>query len=320
MLERLTENKIVLIVRRTRLDELVARFNTRDQARFYVEHLGADFADYEEEDRVYKASVREAEQVLERLGRVQRVDRTFVPNFVFGPGDLVLALGQDGLVANVLKYLDRQLLLGVNPDPARWEGVLLPFAVGDLRAAVARVFAGEHAVRRVTMAQATLNTGQTLYGVNDLFIGPRTHTSARYLIQTGDRSEQQSSSGIIVSTGLGSTGWLRSILAGATGIAASLAGSPESPPSAGSPPASEPMDWDADYLYFSVREPWPSTTSAAEITFGRVTAAAPLTLVSHMPEHGVIFSDGIEADFLQFNAGTQARITLADKYGNLVAG
>jgi NAD kinase len=314
MLERLTENKIVLIVRRTRLDELVARFNTRDQARFYIEHLGGDFADYEEEDRVYKAAVREAEQVLERLGRLQRVDRTFVPNFVFGPGDLVLALGQDGLVANVLKYLDRQLLLGVNPDPDRWEGVLLPFAVGDLRSAVTRIFAGEHAVRRVTMAQATLNTGQTLYGVNDLFIGPRTHTSARYLIQTGQQSEQQSSSGIIVSTGLGSTGWLRSILAGATGIAASLAGSP--PPA----PAAVPMDWDAEYLYFSVREPWPSTTSAAEITFGRVTADSPLTLVSHMPEHGVIFSDGIEADYLQFNAGTQARITLADKHGNLVAG
>jgi hypothetical protein len=80
------------------------------------------------------------------------------------------------------------------------------------------------------------------------------------------------------------------------------------------------MDWDAEYLYFSVREPWPSTTSAAKITFGRVTADSPLTLVSHMPEHGVIFSDGIEADYLQFNSGTQARITLADKHGNLVAG
>jgi hypothetical protein len=37
-----------------------------------------------------------------------------------------------------------------------------------------------------------------------------------------------------------------------------------------------------------------------------------------MPENGVIFSDGIEADFLDFNAGTQATITLADKRGHLV--
>ena len=44
-----TENKVILVVRRTRLDELVARWNTLDQARFYVEHLGADFSDYLQE-------------------------------------------------------------------------------------------------------------------------------------------------------------------------------------------------------------------------------------------------------------------------------
>ena len=117
VMERLTENKIVLIVRRTRLDDLIARFNTEDQARFYVEHLGADFSDYQAEDHTYKHAVREAQGILSRHGRLQVVHRTFVPNFIFGPKDTVVALGQDGLVANVLKYLDGQLLLGVNPDP-----------------------------------------------------------------------------------------------------------------------------------------------------------------------------------------------------------
>ena len=40
------DRKIVLVVRETRLDELTARFNTVQQARFYVEHLGADFGDF----------------------------------------------------------------------------------------------------------------------------------------------------------------------------------------------------------------------------------------------------------------------------------
>ena len=84
-MERLTENKIVLIVRRTRLDDLIARFNTEDQARFYVEHMGADFADYQAEDRIYKAAVRQAEETLSRHGRLQIVSRVFVPNFIFGP-------------------------------------------------------------------------------------------------------------------------------------------------------------------------------------------------------------------------------------------
>jgi NAD kinase len=311
-MERRTENKIVLIVRHTRLDDLVARFNTEDQARFYVEHLGADFSDYQAEDRTYRSAVREAENILSRHGRVQVVDRAFAPNFVFGPKDTVVALGQDGLVANVLKYLDGQLLIGVNPDPGRWEGVLLPFSVSDLDLVMPEVFAEKRPVRDVTMAQAKLNTGEALCGVNDLFIGPRSHTSARYTIRVGDQAEVHSSSGIIVSTGLGSTGWFRSIVAGATGIASALAGR--------SLAISEKKTfaWDADYLYFSVREPWPSKTSAAEITFGKVTASQPLILVSQMSENGVIFSDGIESDFLRFNSGAEATIGVAGRKGRLV--
>ncbi len=312
VMERRTENKIVLIVRKTRLDELRTRFNTEDQARFYIEHLGADFTDYQVEDRTYKYALREAEHILSQHGRLQTIDRAFVPNFIFGPTDTVVALGQDGLVANILKYLDGQLLVGVNPDIKRWEGILLPFTVADLNRLLPDVFAQKRPVHDVTMAEARLNNGQTLRGVNDLFIGPRSHTSARYTIQTGDSLESHSSSGIIVSTGLGSTGWLRSVLAGATGITSALSGH------AFSVSEESSFDWDSDYLYFSVREPWPSKVSKASITFGKVTQGAPLTVVSQMPENGIIFSDGIESDFLQFNSGTEATITVAAKKGHLV--
>ncbi len=312
-MQRLTDNKIVLVVRRTRLDELIARFNTREQARFYVEHLGADFSDYEQEDETYRRARRATESSLRRLGLLQVLDRDFLTNFIFGPADTVVVLGQDGLVANVLKYLNGQPVVGVNPDPARWEGVLLPFEVSDLELLVPEVFASKRPLNAVTMAEAKLNTGETLLGVNDLFIGPRSHTSARYTIQSGARTETHSSSGIIVSTGLGSTGWLRSVLAGATGIASSLSGHAVRVEDKGS------FAWNAEYLYFSVREPWPSKASAAGMTFGKVTPRKPLVLVSQMPEHGVIFSDGIESDFLHFNSGTQAVIGLAATKGNLVA-
>lgn len=308
---RSTENKIVLVTRRSRLDELIQRFNTEGQARFYVEHLGADFSDYQVEHQRYRQAVHDAEQILARHGRVQVIDRAFVPNFVFGPEDTVVVLGQDGLVANVLKYLDGQPLIGVNPDPARWEGVLLPFSVGELGKLMPDVFAQRRPLREVCMALARLNTGETLCAVNDLFIGPRSHTSARYLIQSGDASEQQSSSGVIVSTGMGASGWLRSVIAGARGIVSSLNGE-------GGSAGMEGFGWESDYLYFSVREPWPSRTSTCSISFGRVSRERPLVLTSLMPENGVIFSDGIESDFVQFNAGTCATITLADRKGLLV--
>jgi hypothetical protein len=217
------------------------------------------------------------------------------------------------LVANVLKYLTTQTVIGVNPDPRRWEGVLLPFGVGDLHNIVPGVFVGKRAVKEVTMAKATLNTGETLYGVNDLFIGPKTHSSARYSIRFDNRAETQSSSGIIVSTGLGATGWFRVIITGAAGIATSL--SPETETST----IYDYNDflWNSDYLFFSVREPWPSKTSSANIVFGKITPDTPLTLVSQMPENGVIFSDGIEADFNKFNSGTCAAVSVAEKKGRL---
>ena len=125
--------KILLVVRKTRLEDLVVRFNTIEQARFYIEHLGADFGDYELEHRTYQQAVRSAEEMLRRFGRVQKLDRSFLPNFLFPPDALVVVLGQDGLVANTLKYLSGQPVIGANPDPARWDGVLLPFKVEDLR-------------------------------------------------------------------------------------------------------------------------------------------------------------------------------------------
>jgi NAD kinase len=311
-MSRLTENKIVLVTRRTRLDDLVARFNTVSQARFYVEHLGADFSDYLNEHEQYRASVATAVAALEQIGRLQVLDRSFLPNFIFGNDDTVVVLGQDGLVANTVKYTTTQQVVGVNPDPARWEGVLLPFSVRDLEKVLPDVFAHRRQVREVTMAKAELNDGQTLYAVNDLFVGVRSHISARYTITVGKESEQHSSSGIIVSTGLGSTGWFRSLMTGAARVASEASGGRVKV----EPPGG--FAWDSDYLYYTVREPFPSKTSSAKLVFGKITSAQPLKLISQTPEVGVIFSDGIESDFVAFNSGTQATITIADKRGHLV--
>lgn len=318
-----TENKIILVVRPSRLEELIRRFNTEAQARFYLEHLGADFQEYRREHDTYEAARERACRILTSLGRLHVLDRAFLPNFMFGPKDVVVVLGQDGLVANVIKYLDGQPVVGVNPDPGRYEGTLLPFRTEALGRLMPQIFTRARPTVRITMARAVLNTGEVLHAVNDLFIGPKSHLSARYRIETGKRAENHSSSGVIVSTGLGSTGWLRGILAGATAIAAGqaaiLSGKPPPLPGADrAAPAQFRLAWDAPTLVFSVREPWPSTASAASLTFGVVSRAEPLRLHSHMPEHGVIFSDGIEEDYLAFNAGTTVTITPADKQGCLV--
>jgi NAD kinase len=312
-MQRATENKIILIIRNTRLDDLIVRFNTLSQAQFYVEHLGTDFSDYLQEHQNYHATTQYAQQQLQILGRVQTVHRQFLPNFVFAPQDIVVVLGQDGLVANTLKYLDNQPVIGINPDPQRWEGVLLPFQITDLSKIIKEVFAHKRKVEKVTMAQAQLHDGQVLYAVNDLFIGQKTHHSARYLIQQGQQQEQHSSSGVIISTGMGATGWFKSLLTGAQRITQTWLG--ENTPIV---TTDQHFAWDSDYLYFTVREPFPSVQSTANLVFGKITAQQPLHLVSQMSENGVIFSDGLENDFIEFNSGMQAEISLADKQGHLV--
>lgn len=309
-MERATDNKIIIVIQKTRLENLIYRYNTVEQAEFYIEHHGGDFKDYRLEHETYYKAVEYITSNLNNLGRVQVIDRNFVPNYLFGPEDLVIAIGRDGLVANILKYLDSQNLIGVNPDPKRWDGVLLPFSAKDIPTVVPEFYKGMRKTKNVTLAVAKLNDGQKLYGVNDLFIGQKGHASARYEISVNGKSEVQSSSGIIVSTGLGSTGWLKSILAGARGIGSYFG--------VDSVKMDQKLSWDANQLIFNVREPYPSNSTGSSITFGRIEQLKSLKITSFMPENGVIFSDGVEQDFLQFNSGVIAEVGIADKIGKLV--
>ncbi|HUS14190.1 MAG TPA: sugar kinase [Chloroflexia bacterium] len=306
--------KIVVVTRKTPLEDLVARLNTRAQARFYLEQNGVPFADYEQADATYHHALDSIRAALPRRVPHQVIDRDLLSTYSFGEHDLVLTVGPDGLVVNTAKYCPTQPILAVNPDPARVDGVLLPFAVAGVEGAVERALRGTLPITPVSMAQVTLNDGQMLLAFNDLFIGPRSHGSARYTIEIAGRSEQQSSSGIIISTGAGCTGWLRSLVTGAWGIAqhfnADLA-----LPAAGD----LALGWDSKRLWYTVREPFTSRTSQASIIFGQLAAGAEMRITSHMPDYGVIFSDGIEADYLAFNSGAIARIALSSRQAHLLA-
>ena len=58
-------HKVVLVTRKTRLQELIRKYNTAEQARFYIEHLGADFSDYVREDEAYRRAVTTVTQAAE---------------------------------------------------------------------------------------------------------------------------------------------------------------------------------------------------------------------------------------------------------------
>ena len=301
--------KLVIVTRRTRLQELVERFNTRSQAKFYIEHAGGDFADYEREDAAYRSSLEVLRRSLDYEMPQQLVDRAFVPTFQFQKEDLVVTLGQDGLVANTAKYVMAQPIVAVNPEPERFDGILLPFLPNQARLAVGKVLESKARIREVTLAEIRLQDGQRLLAFNELFIGARSHVSALYRITNGTKSEIQSSSGVLVSTGAGSTGWLSSVFNMASGVASLCGGAAVKPIR---------MPWEDRRLVYIVREPFVSRHSQANVVAGMLEAERELVLESLMPSGGTVFSDGMEADFLQFNSGAIATVRAADQRARLV--
>lgn len=304
-------DKIVIVTRQTRLEESVRRFNTKGQAKFYITNRGQSFEDYELEYDNYQRARDKAIQSIEPGVKYHVIDRSYLPNYLFAKSDLVLTLGQDGLVVNTAKYLDGQPILAVNPDPDRFDGILMPFrADGNLRDHLTESLAGKSPVSKVSMGKLSLGDNQTLYAFNDFFIGPKTQSSARYTLNFNMQSERQISSGIIVSTPIGATGWFSSVFHMANGINRYANSNVDL--------QWRKQDWEDRKLFFAVREPFASKWSGVSLVAGTIGEGMNLVLESHMPENGFIFSDGMDKDFLEFASGTTAKISIAEKTTNLV--
>jgi NAD kinase len=305
---------VIIVTRKTELDDLVARFNTKAQAKFYLEQAGQSFERIEVAHAKHQHVLTKVRKAVPTTLKSQTIDRELVPRFTFGAADLVVTVGQDGLVSNTAKYLTGQPILAVNPDPERFDGILLPFTAETLEEQLYTTLYGELRAKKVTLAKAELKNGQSLLAFNDFFIGARSHVSARYKIEIGAREETQSSSGIIVSTGAGSTGWLQSVYAGAAGVVEALGGKVIPPPNGGR------LNWESEHLVYSVREPFPSIATQATIVHGDFTNKTPLKVTSHMASNGIIFSDGVEADYLEFNSGAELTLSTAPQKALLVVG
>lgn len=300
----------IIVRSKTRLEMLIERFNTQAQAKFYIERSGGNFADYQSEHDTFYRALESLQAKLSKRIKNKLLDRSHLPNYLFAPNNVIVVIGQDGLVANTAKYAKGLPMVAVNPDKARYDGVLLPFDIENFLTGIDGVIGGYYQARKVRFAEAELNDGQKLLGFNDLFIGAASHVSARYKISFGNHVEEHSSSGIIVSTAAGATGWLSSIFNMAYGVAGLF----EKNLTLKRPTLED------NQLLFAVREPFESVRTQIDLTTGILHEHHQLIIESYMPNNGVIFSDGIEQDFLQFNSGAIASIGVSREWANLVVG
>jgi hypothetical protein len=282
--------RVVVVSRRSELDELLARHGTRGAAAYFLRQRGRDLDEVTARHEALRRALTEVGAAVPADWRRGHVERADLPRFLFGPEDIVVAVGPDGLVANVAKYLDGQPVIGVDPEPGRNPGVLVRHPAKAVAGLLRRPAPSEDR----TMVVARLDDGQELYGLNEVFVGHASHQSARYVIGTpdGDR-ERQSSSGLIVGTGTGATGWCAS-------IARERGAAPD-------PPAP-----DDRRLCWFVREPWPSPTTGVRLDAGLLADGEEVELTSES-ERLVVFADGLESDALELSWGQRIRVGVAER-------
>jgi hypothetical protein len=290
--------RVVVVHRSTELSDLIGRHGTRQQAGFFLSSRGRSLDELVTRHDTQEAALAAVSAAIPLDWRRTTVERSDLARFVFGPEDVVVAVGQDGLVANVAKYLSGQPVLGINPDPARNPGVLVPHQPQAATKLLPNAITAP--TERRTMVRATADDGQTLLALNEVYAGHASHQSARYKLTTcDDTTERQSSSGLLVGTGTGSTGWCRSAWL-------------ERHSTLTLPDRAEQA------LCWFVREAWPSPATGTTLTEGLLEGDQILTVTAESDL--VVFGDGIESDQLTLTWGQRLQIRAADEVLNLVTG
>lgn len=289
--------RAVVVTRPTELEDLLARHGTKSQARFFLESRGQRLEDTEARHAVVRGAVEAVLASIPLAWRRAHVVRSDLDRFLFEPEDVVACVGQDGLVANVAKYLSGQIVVGVNPG--LYDGVLVRHRPDQARSLLEAAVRGEGVVEERTLVEATTSDGQRLRALNEIFIGHASHQSARYLLLVGEQQERHSSSGLLVASGTGATGWARS-------IALQRRSPPKLPHS------------DDQELCFFVREAFPSVNTGASLTQGTLAPGTSLEVSSEM-EAGVLFGDGMEQDRIALPFGQRVVVRASEDRLRLLA-
>ncbi|MEU8576279.1 hypothetical protein [Streptomyces asoensis] len=290
--------RAVLVHRTTEYEELVARHGTHGQAAFFLSSRGRDIEEVAERHRRTRRALAEVTAAIPLTWRQTRVERADLDRFLFAAEDVVVVVGQDGLVANAAKYLAGQPVVGIDTDPGRNPGVLVRHRPGDARLLLPAALAAATGVDELTMVEAVADDTQRLLALNEIYLGAAGHQTVRYrlgLDDDGGAVEAQASSGVLVGTGTGATGWIRSVWQERGGAAEAGLRLPR------------PTE---DRLVWFVREAWPSPATGTSLVAGELTAGGHLTLTVES-ERLIAFGDGIESDAVELTWGQRVRVSRA---------
>lgn len=201
--------------------------------------------------------------------------------------DLIITLGGDGTFVKAANLIENSFILGINASPKNSEGALTSLEIQEIHK-LKEVFKGNFEVIHRHRAKVKLN-GTILeeHAINEVYVGAASQFhSSRYKIKFKDMEEEHRSSGVIISTGTGSSAWFYSA-------------------------GGKVFNHDEEKLGFIVREPYfGKRIFTPKILNGHIGKGDKIILESKRESGGIV---AINDSIYNFNEGDIVEIELSDK-------
>lgn len=238
-----------------------------------------------ESHKIHYATLAYVEKVLkEKKITYKKVSRD--QGVAYRQFDLIITVGGDGTFLRAATNIGRQYILGVNSAPAFSVGRFCTVTRKNFDKVLEKVLKGHFSVSPLHRLELTFSPSKRKYlALNDCLVTHQIPADmARYIIKIGKKEEKQRSSGIWISTAVGSSGAMKS--AGGKLL----------------------KETDKKFEY-KPRELYQTRTGHYRLTGGILSSRSEMTVLSLMPK-GAVYIDGSRQN-VPFPYGSRLRIKIS---------
>lgn len=203
---------------------------------------------------------------------------------------LVIAVGGDGTFLRAAQFVDNQLMFGVNAEPKDKEGFLMKSNKNDFERKFKKIMKNKFQIKKLPRLVAYINNKKIeTFALNEFYIGSRkSYHAAKYAIHIDGKKERQKSSGILVSTPIGSYAWAKSC-------------------------CNKTLPLNSKNYQLVVREPYEGKIfKNYRFKYAILNENQKIRIISEMLD-GILIADSVSKEY-SFKNGSRAMVKLSKKY------
>ncbi|MDP3882348.1 MAG: hypothetical protein Q8Q31_05720 [Nanoarchaeota archaeon] len=207
--------KVIVVPKVSVFDYSKSQFKLTEEALFAKwRDEGMTERDIENVMRAHENNRKAVDTMKSIFGEDNIIHRDSLNKDLVRESDLVISLGGDDHFQYVSHFVDSQLIMGVNSDPISSEGNMLYFHAGEVAGFIENLKSEHFRVEEWTRLEAQIISGKNTLNVvlassQYAILTEDPEEMVRYRLQLNGKSEIQRGSGLIVATGVGSTGWYK---------------------------------------------------------------------------------------------------------------